>query len=373
MRHKVVHHSVLMRRLAFATACIIAFLAPLASSSAQADVDAGDSMWIGRAAGYGGTSLFPVYTQIPADPENPGDPDYWAYCIEHAVSARVNTSGNVEDLSRYLGDNFFTDPAIQQKVLWVLAHSYPAVNLVDFGAAVGAPGISENDAIEATQYALWRYTDLDWDADWRWETDNSKAAYWSLVDGANASPGFMPSDIEVTVSLTSPALPGAAGSLVGPFVVSTNQSTVHASVAPGATLTNALGNVIDATAVVDGQELYLDLRGTTTSGSATLSVSAPQTGPTGHLISVPTATVDVPTRSDHAQTIILVAASGTKKAASAVVTWAGSTTDSASEIGTQAQLADTGASSLVPGLALLGFLVALGGGAMVIAARRTRA
>jgi TQXA domain-containing protein len=292
-----------------------ALIAPAAAASAA--VDDGDAVYIGSKQGYGGTGVFPIWSEIPAV----GDADFWAYCIEHDVSARTQLEGYVGSAEDYLGANYFTDPAVQGRVLWVLAHSYPALTLEEFGAAAGVPDISRNDAIEATQYALWRYTDLDFDAAWAWETPDSEAAYWHLVDGANASTGMTPADFVVTATIDAPSAPQAADSLVGPFLVHTDRPTVSVTVDPTVSLVDADGDAIDATAVVDGQALYLDLRGSTAAGLATVSVTATGSGGTGKIISVPTSAAPTPTAGDHAQTIILVAPSTATTTDAATVEW----------------------------------------------------
>ncbi len=310
-----------------------ALVAPVAvASTASASVEAGDSVYVGGGPGYGGTRLFSIWSETPAT----GDPDFWAYCVEHDISARTQVGGYVGDLDDFLGNNHFSDPAIQGKVFWVLAHSYPALSLAEFGAAAGVPGISENDAIEATQYAIWRYTDLTWDASWNFETPDSEAAYWYLVNGANTNPGMTPDDIEVTATVTAPAAPQSADSLVGPFVVSTNQPTVSVSVDPSILLTDASGDAIDADAVVDGQELYLDLRGSMTAGSATVTVAASGSNATGKIISVPTSTSPsgTPTEGNHAQTIVLVAPSTSTTSDEASVQWAATNSGDEPAIGT---------------------------------------
>lgn len=288
------------------------------SAAMAAEVEPGDAVYIGGKEGYGGTGVFPIWSSGVEE----GEPDYWAYCIEHDVPAETGLLGTAGDLDGYLGANYFTDPAVAGKVLWVLANSYPAVSLEDLGAAAGVPGLSRNDAIEATQYAIWRYTDLDFDAAWAWETPDSEAAYWYLVSGANASSGLTPEDLQVTASVTAPSAPQTAGSLVGPFTVSTDQASVVVSVDPAVTVTDAAGAAIDLNAVVDGQELYLDLRETTAAGSATVRVTAVGSGSTGTVISVPTTPGGTPTAEDHAQSIILVAPDTAQTTGEATVDWA---------------------------------------------------
>ncbi|WP_406245417.1 VaFE repeat-containing surface-anchored protein [Microbacterium sp. M] len=295
-----------------------ALAAPTAATAAPAvDLQTGDTVYIGDKEGYSGTGIFPLW---PGDAQD-GDPLYWAYCLENQVSAETGLTGQVGDLGDYLGSNYFTDPAVQGKVLWVLANSYPALSLEEFGAAVGVPDISRNDAIEATQYAIWRYTDLTFDASWAFETPDSEAAYWYLVNGANASSGLNPEDLEVTASVEAPTAPQTADSLVGPFVVATNQPTASVVSDPDVAITDAAGTPIDTDAVVDGQEVYLDLRGTSTAGSATITVSATGSSNTGSVISVPTAPGGTPTAADHAQTIVLVTPHDTTTTAQATAEW----------------------------------------------------
>lgn len=357
------------------------------ATAAPAAPQDGSSVYVGGRQGYGGTGVFPIYAQTPADPADPGEPELWAYCIEHDVSAETHLEGTIGDASTYLGANHFTDPVIQGKVLWVLAHSYPALDLGDFGRAAGVPGISRNDAIEATQYALWRYTDLDYDAAWNFETTDSEAAYYYLIGGANASSGTTADTAAVAVS--APSATQTAGSLVGPFVVTTNRSTARVSVTPAGTVTDATGTPVDPNAVVDGQALYLDLRGSTASGSATITATVAGSAVTGHVVSVPTIAGGTPTVADHAQSIILVAATTTTTSADAAVQWrAAATQPGGTPTSTQTpaaaaptggpsggstqQLAATGSSfgGGVAGAAILAVLVGL---AAVVLRRRAHA
>lgn len=305
--------------LAIAAVVPAALAAPAVAAT---DIEPGDAVWVGpMAEGYGGTGLYPVYIPVPADTANPGTADYWAYCIEHDVSRRTRTSAVVGGLDSYLGENYFTSAAIQAKVYWVITHSYPALSLAELETAVGVTGLSANDAIEATQDAIWRYTDLTWDAAWPFETPNSEAVYWYLVNGANADTNQTPpTTADIDVSVTGPAAPGSGGALVGPFTISTNQATATVTSDPAYTFTDAAGDPIDATAVVDGQRVYLDLRGSAASGSATVTATVAGADGTGHVISTPA--VDGGDPADrHSQSQILVAGSNATTSASAPGAW----------------------------------------------------
>ncbi|MFJ6530947.1 VaFE repeat-containing surface-anchored protein [Microbacterium sp. NPDC091662] len=316
-----------MRRRIAVALLALTLIAPASFASASAmAVESGDAVWIGSRTGHGypGTAIFPIYSQTPADPSDPGEPDLWAYCIEHDVSALTNREGTVGDHSGYLGSNKFTDPAVQARVHWTITHSYPAVSLADLEAATGIAGLTRNDAIEATQYAIWNFTDLwsDPTTAWSWETPDSEAVYHYLVDGALAGAGATPPAPQaVSVSVAAPAVSPVAGSLAGPFVVTTDQPSARVSTTPAYAITDATGSAVDADAVVDGQELYIDLRGVTTAGSARLTAAVDGTGATGLVVSVPVVPGDTPTSASHAQSIVLVGAANAATSAAADITW----------------------------------------------------
>lgn len=305
------------------------------ATTAVADVDAGDTAWIGPRQGYSGTGVFPVYSQTPADPSDPGEPDFWAYCIEHDVSAETELEGVTGDRSGFLGGNKFTDPAVQARVQWTVSHSYPAVSLTALATAAGITGLSRNDAIEATQYAIWNFTDLwsDPDAAWNWETPNSEAVYHYLVNGALAGAGTTPPAVQaVSVAVSGPTSGVTAGILAGPFRVTTNQPTARVASDPAYPFTDAAGVAIDADAVIDGQELYLDLRNVSAAGSATITATVSGTGATGLILSVPKVAGGTATAESHAQSLILVGAAGATTSASAAIGWLA--TDGLPAIGT---------------------------------------
>lgn len=313
------------RWLVAAALAFASLVAPTVSTAAVAAPAIDDNVWIGHKQGHGGTGVFPIYLQTPADPANPGEPDFWAYCIEHDIPAQVDRPGGIGDPSDYLGNNYYADPVVQGKVLWVLAHSYPAISLEDLAAAAGVESISRYDAIEATQYAVWRYTELTSDANWNWAGSDDEAAteavYWHLINDANANAGLTPADRAATVAVTAPSGSQVADSLVGPFVVNTNQAVASVTVDPAATLTDDTGAAIDPTAVVDGQEIYLDLRDSSVSGTATLTATVSGSSVDGLILSVSNQVGGDATGDDHAQTLELIAAAGATTSAQATVTW----------------------------------------------------
>lgn len=345
------------RRASLAAASLLAAAAiGLASAGTAVAAEAGDTVYIGSTThGYAGTTLFEIHLDSPGT----GTPAFFAYCIEHEISPRTGTPAVVGDFSDFLGDNKLTDSVAQAKVRWVLAHSYPVLSLADFGAAAGVPGISLNDAVEATQYAIWRFSELDFDASWFWETEDSEDAYWYLVNGANDAGGLAAADLIVTASISAPG--SAAGdSLVGPFVVHTNQPVASVAASPAHPLTDSLGTPIDPDAVTDGQELYLDLRGVTAAGSTTITVTVPGVSGTGMILSVPSAGNDEATADDHAQTVILAALGTATTSESVQVQWAATGSSGGGTGGSGQELVATGMPSswLPPAAAIL--LIVLG-------------
>ena len=300
----------------------IASLWPLGPASA-AEPGVGDSVYVAhKMQGYGGTALEGIFASTPADINNLGTPDYWGYCVEHDVPAGTFRTAAVAAPSSYLGSNYFTSAAIQAKVLWVMAHSYPYLSLSDFGTAAGTPGISASDAIEATQYAIWRYTDLNFDAAWNWSTTNSETAYWYLVNGANAGSGMTTAQVQSTAAIVAPGGAHTAGTLIGPFTVSTNQSIASVSVTGGYTLTDASGTAINTAAVTNGENIYVDLTAVTAAGAATVTVTAAGSSVSGNIISVPATAGGTATADSHAQTLMIVAPSTSGVTDSAAVSWA---------------------------------------------------
>ncbi|QMU96019.1 VaFE repeat-containing surface-anchored protein [Microbacterium esteraromaticum] len=294
-----------------------------ATAAAADEIAVGDSVWVGSKVGYSGGGYHSVYLEAPSDPNSPGAASFGAYCIEQPIRARTNTPGVVGDYSSYLGSNHFTSPAVQAKVFWVLAHSYPAVSLADMAAAAGLADLTLEEATQAAQYAIWRYTDLGFDADWSgWVSPNASAAYWYLVNGANADTATAPpASAPIEVSVSAPAAAGEAGTLYGPFTVSTNQPTASVVSDPAYPITDASGDPVDVDAVVDGQELYLDLTGVAAAGAATITATVDGASGTGFVITTPTTTGGTATPESHAQSLVLVAAAGATTSAEAEAAW----------------------------------------------------
>ncbi len=294
-------------------------------AQAAAPLNPGDSVYVGDEYTPGtGTPTFPIYASAAAAASDPSNPEYWAYCVEHNVDARPDTGATVRTVSSFLGSNLFTnDPTVQGDVLWVLTHTIPYVDLADMSTAANIPNLTRDEAINGTVDAIWRYTDLGFDAPWsNWIDPNAEAVDYYLINGANASGRTLtPGDLQTTVSVTPPTGAQTAHSLIGPFVIHTNQATATVSSTPAATLTDSAGNPINAAAVVDGQQVYLDLRGSTSAGTATVTVTATAKGAiaNGFVVSTPATGTGTATTANHAQSFIMIAARSATTSADADV------------------------------------------------------
>lgn len=311
------------KRAAAVLAVVVATVVP-AAAAAAAEAQPGAAVWVGANAGYAGAGYHDVYLQAPSDPQNPGIADFGAYCIEHQVDARPNASAILGDPSSFLGSNLYADPVVQAKVAWVISHSYPAIGLTELADDAGVPSLTVEEATQATQYAIWRYTDVGYDADWaEWVSPNSESTYWYLLAGANADTAATPppAAASIAVSVAAPTSAGTAGTLYGPFTVSTNQATARVTTTSANTITDATGAPVDVDAVVDGQQLYLDLRDQTTAGAATIMATVAGASGTGLVISTPLVDGETATADSHAQSMILVAAATATTSASADGTW----------------------------------------------------
>ena len=82
-----------------------------------------------------------------------------AYCIELDVSIQYGTDLKVGDWKDFPGKNKFKDnPDVQAKVAWIAQRSYPEVDLAKVSEASGVAGLTKEDAITATQAAIWHFT-----------------------------------------------------------------------------------------------------------------------------------------------------------------------------------------------------------------------
>ncbi|GAA2040313.1 hypothetical protein GCM10009720_20980 [Yaniella flava] len=84
-----------------------------------------------------------------------------AYCIEYWIrAADPDHTAAVTGWDEFTGDNNFkTDSQVREQVAWILRNSHPTLSLDDIEATTGTSGLTEAEAIAATQSAIWHFTD----------------------------------------------------------------------------------------------------------------------------------------------------------------------------------------------------------------------
>ena len=190
---------------------LIVLVAPLANAAVEATYSgggkSGTSVTMNRGSGNQslGTKLFNLDVS--------GQGTLPAYCIDIRTNIRQTTY--VEEGWATIGE------AAGAKILWILKNSYPTKSVGEVAAAVGtaATGLTEAEAIGATQAAIWTFSDGATYVDFV-TPDASQARVDALVahliGDANTGEKTPPAP---SLSLTPDSVTGPVGSRVGPFTL----------------------------------------------------------------------------------------------------------------------------------------------------------
>ncbi|WP_433267326.1 thioester domain-containing protein [Actinosynnema sp. CS-041913] len=172
-----------------------------------------------------------------------------AYCVELPTPLEDNTPLKEVPWNEHPNPNTkFKENAA--KVNWILHHSYPALDLAAARTAFGLAGVKESSLIAGTQAAIWHFTDesrLD-EKDPTVEGDDVDAdvlaVYKKLTGAENVGIGDEP---KPTLGIDPKELEGKAGTLIGPFTVTTTADKViiEADVPNGVTFTDKDGKELD--------------------------------------------------------------------------------------------------------------------------------
>ncbi|MFC4224402.1 thioester domain-containing protein [Lysinibacter cavernae] len=211
---------------------------------------------------------------------------FFTYCIEGNIPIGVAKPYGESGWSSVPYNSFIPNAG---KVLWVLGHGYPNLTGAQLAAASGIAGVTDLDAITATQFAIWNLTDpsiaggrlfpspatVPQDlVTYPRSTIIQNLMVWMLNNAVDGATEPTPSLTVTPSSLTAP-LSGHAG----PF-------TVHTTASTGASITSTVA-IVDATGqpitgpVLNGGQFYLDASGlqvgetvsaSATATSATISV-----------------------------------------------------------------------------------------------------
>lgn len=204
-----------------------------------------------------------------------------AYCIELDVHSEWGGEMKQADWSAFPGSNEFAkNPQVRSKISWIAHRSYPQVDVAQVAAAAGVPGLTEREAITATQAAIWHLTDNftfnglhNWEEP-RHDTTSERAQrvtklYNYLLGSANTG---LPETSGPKVEVAVPKSPGTSGELVGPIRLTATQQTVTVAALPHP-LVDAKGNEVDLAAVPTGTDLFLKVPADAPAGKANIVAS----------------------------------------------------------------------------------------------------
>lgn len=307
------------------------------------------------------------------------------YCVQIEVGARFGETMVEHAWNDYpdAGSPFRKN---NKNINWVLHHSYPSEDTASLEKTLTGKGVtlhdglSEKEALTATQAAVWHYSDAaDLDA-------KNPLANGSPDDAADvlALYDYLTGDANTGVEETKPALSitpakatGEAGTKIGPFTIATTGSVTDftSKLPEGVKVVGENGEEIKSSAIKNGTKLFLDVPKDAKAGTAELAVKATGDVNTGRLF-VAKNYADKP-----AQSLIVAQSQKSSVQAAATGTWtetgpvttAPATTAPAAPGGNnsgQTPLANTGVNAALP--IGVGAALVIAGGAMLLVVRRRR-
>ncbi|MET8996275.1 Cys-Gln thioester bond-forming surface protein [Amycolatopsis sp. NPDC004169] len=304
------------------------------------------------------------------------------YCVQITVGMRTDVDMVETPWNKYpAADSPFNKNS--NKINWVLHHGYPGVKLDAIEAALAKQGVkvhdgvSEREAIAATQAAVWHFSDgVNLNLTKPLAENNPAEAnadvaalYSYLVGDQNKGIGEQP---KPTLNIAGPKTEGKAGTKIGPFQVATSGdiTSLTTELPDGVKVTDADGKELKTGDVKDGSKLFVDVPAGAKPGNGSFSLKASGELDTGRLF------VAENYAKKPAQSLIVADSEKTQVAAKATASWteAGAVPSTAPSTPGGApsgggELANTGVDAAVP-FGIGGLL--LGGGALMLLVNRRR-
>ncbi len=246
-------------RIGLAMTAVIGLLSMVFAPAAFAATDAtynnvytgGHAVWMNGA--QHGTSVFTLDLAAGGTVR--------AYCVDLGVPINAGDTYEIQQLAGQI-----VSPA---KVLWILQHSYPVLNLNQLSTASGVAPMTTAIAVAGTQAAIWHYTDGQ-TLDTNKNSDGVRALYNYLIGDANVGAS---SEAAPTLSIT-PATEVTSGGRVGPFTVNFSGSgTVDLSVNPAFAIYDAAADGTAVTTGSNGDEVWVDVPVGTAPGDVTVTAT----------------------------------------------------------------------------------------------------
>ena len=254
------------------------------------------------------------------------------YCVE--INTRIDREHSMAEKpwdSYPNAESPFHDN--RAKINWILHNGFPVVGadaltklLTDQGAKL-KEGLSKEEAISATQAAVWHFSDgtkLNEENPLPKGPEDAKAdvvtLYKYLTGAANVGIGDQPTP---ALAVSPLELSGKAGERIGPFTVSTTGEIqkLTTKLPEGVKITDANGVELTAEAIKDGSQVFLDVPKDAKEGAGAFELTATAGVDTGRLF-VGQNYAEKPTQS-----LIVAKAEKSEIAASAGAKWTEAATE----------------------------------------------
>ena len=212
--------------------------------------------------------------------------DLWTYCIQKTVELDTSETYDEHDLTD-AADLTHIDPQHLEGIKWILNNSYPRLDLGRLKAASGVQHLDKDEAVEATQAAIWSLsedgrTGLDTNA----KQDQAVIDLYSYLVAAATNPVNLhstPPQASLSFTQTPTAVPRAGAKVGFKLTSGTSAGSISVSLADphqtGAKLVDAAGKAVAADATFKvGNTVYVQLPNAPTSGGVTLTASGTVSG-----------------------------------------------------------------------------------------------
>lgn len=220
----------------------------------------------------------------------------------------------------------------REEINWVLHNGYPAKGAEVLTEELTAKGLTFNDgidneeAITATQAAVWHYSDgVDIDVDDALTGGNTDAEadvvalYQYLTGDENVGIGDQPTP---ALQVSPTELEGEAGTRIGPFTVNTNGEVqgLASDLPEGVKITDLDGVELDAGTIKNGTQVFLDVPADAAEGEGSFELTATASVDTGRLF------VGENYEENPTQSLIVATAESSEIVAGGVASWTAGTT-----------------------------------------------
>ena len=248
--------------------------------------------------------------------------DLWTYCIQKTVELNEHETYDEHAWSEEQNRTGI-DQQHLEGIKWILNNSYPQLDLGRLSTSSGVAGLSDDEAVEGTQAAIWNFSDASGKTtlDAQREQDAKVVALYNYL--VSTAKNHMNDTALPQASLTITPVQTAAvhpGAKVG-FKLNSNTagSFISVSVADaaktGAKLVDAGGKAIAATATFkSGDVVYVQVPSSVPNGGVKLTASGTVTG-------IETGRVFVSADGKASQNLILAQAQSTPVTATANLQW----------------------------------------------------